>query len=82
MKINNEDFSSLKTAILGVIGNRNAVELAAGYKAQGLSDKRFRWDLLWAVPNIVRQPIFDRMYKYAHDEHIDTALRRIVKEIS
>jgi len=82
MKINNEDYAALKNAISGALGNCKVADVAANYERVGLSEKRLRWDLLWSVQNIVRQPIFDRIYKYAHDDHVDTALRRIVKEIS
>ena len=82
MKINPQDYDDLKTAIVDIVGNRKVADIWANYQANGLSEMRFRWDLVWSVPNIVRHPIFDRMYKYAHDSHVDTALRRIVKEIS
>lgn len=41
-------------------------------------NKRFRWDLLWMADGTTRRAWFDRVYKYAHDEHVDTALRSIV----
>ncbi|HTS05545.1 MAG TPA: hypothetical protein VMP68_08175 [Candidatus Eisenbacteria bacterium] len=82
MKINQQDYNDLKNAIVGVVGNRKVSDIWANYQANGLSELRFRWDLVWHIQNIVRQPIFDRIYKYAHDSHVDTALRRIVKEIS
>ena len=81
MKITPQDYADLKAAIVGIFGNRKLADIAAMYKDNGLSEKRFRWDLLYSVQSVVRQPIFDRMYKYANDTHIDTALRRIVKEI-
>ena len=82
MKINPQDYDDLKTAIVDIVGNRKVADIWANYQANGLSEMRFRWDLVWHVQNIVRQPIFDRMYKYANNSHVDTALRRIVKEIS
>lgn len=57
------------------------------YKAAGLSDKRYRWDLFFYAekkrnPN---QPdsqwVCDVLYTYLNDNHIDTALRSIVKPL-
>jgi hypothetical protein len=49
------------------------------YAAAGHSDKRYRWDLFrhagligWCC---------DELYSYLNDEHIDTALRSIVKPL-
>lgn len=43
-------------------------------------DKRYRWDLFYANP--ASAPFAcDVLYKYSHDEHIDTALRSIVKPL-
>ena len=50
------------------------------YQSAGLSDKRFRWDLANAAGLI---PFFcDTLYQYMNDEHIDTALRSIVKPLA
>jgi hypothetical protein len=37
---------------------------------------------LWAIPANIRIPLLDEVYKYANDTHLDTALRRIMTEIS
>lgn len=42
--------------------------------------KRLRWDLLWSVPGKDRKGWFDEVYSYCDDTHIDTALRRYMKE--
>lgn len=47
------------------------------YKVDGLSDMRFRWDCL----HISRFDVCS-LYAYLNDSHIDTALKRIVKELS
>lgn len=43
-------------------------------------DKRYRWDLLWAVhgsmPDVLRKELHE-----LRDTHIDTALRRIVAQL-
>lgn len=55
------------------------------YQREGLSFKRFRWDMLY----LARVKIGDNagmghgdvpLYEYMNDDHIDTALRRIVTE--
>ena len=46
------------------------------YKERGLSDMRFRWDILhWSGADI------SGFYKYLSDDHIDTALRKIADEL-
>ena len=42
------------------------------YTAAGLSDERWRWDLLWSSGFDTR-----KFYSYLKDSHIDTALRQI-----
>lgn len=54
-------------------------ELRSQYKAQGLSDKRYRWDLTY-LSNSTRF-ICDVLYEYMDDNHLDTALRKIVKPL-
>lgn len=55
------------------------------YQDQGLSEERFRWDILWRAlkdagirighaHNDDELPLYD----YLNDDHIDTALRKIV----
>lgn len=43
--------------------------------------KRYRWDLLYASQEATRF-VCDVLYKYSHDEHIDTALRSLVKPLA
>lgn len=42
--------------------------------------KRFRQDLVYSIPFSERDLWFTEVYKYANDDHIDTALRKITKE--
>lgn len=40
---------------------------------------RYRWDLVWLAPTSERNPLFSDMYAdNLTDNHIDTALKRIV----
>ena len=41
-------------------------------------EKRLRWDLFYSATRAVGFPNF---YSYLNDDHIDTALRAIMKEI-
>lgn len=46
------------------------------YKAAGHSDKRYRWDL--AYYSGLTQFICETLYTYLNDDHIDTALRKLI----
>jgi len=43
-------------------------------------EKRLRWDALWASK--ITQWLSDTVYKYANDDHVDTALKQIMKELA
>jgi hypothetical protein len=90
MKIQSEHYAQLESAIRRVQSEHPAAT-AQSYLDQGLTVKRFRWDLLWAA---VRKGyikigeernratydgpgVYLPLYDYANDDHIDTALRRI-----
>ena len=88
MKITTEHYEQMKTAIASL--DREAVNkhaeavLSEGkFKDYG---KRMRWDLLHASKLSSRSAdnfnfVCDVLYKYANDEHIDTALKNIVREL-
>lgn len=45
-------------------------------------NKRYRWDMIWVADQGQRRTLFDAMYHAGlNDDHIDTALRRIVPEL-
>lgn len=69
MKIKPEHYEHLKTAILA---NPHAPTLPS-YIARGLTEKRWRWDLLYLAK--LSPWISSNLYPYANDDHIDTALR-------
>ena len=79
MKMRKDDFEALRGLIRAhPLGTHKQV-----YLDRGLSQTRFVFDHLWAIPNGPRQEWFDRgIYTYLDDTHIETALRRIVKELS
>lgn len=43
-------------------------------------EKRLRWDCLWSVG--LSRYLSDNIYSYANDDHIDTALKKIMKELN
>ena len=49
------------------------------YTLDGLSETRFIWDLFWASG--LSKFACDVLYEYMHDDHLHSALRRIVKEV-
>ena len=52
------------------------------YEAVQDIDRRFRWDILWALPRDVRQPFFDAAKKLGgNDNHIDSLLKSLVAEL-
>lgn len=77
MKIRPEDYEKLRaaTARLDTAENRAAYRAGRFPRSELTKDvnKRYRWDLLYGSGLDLRE-----MYSYLSDEHIDTALRRIV----
>ena len=47
---------------------------------QGHSDMRYRWDCLWTSKQ--SRWVCDNLYPYINDDHIDTALRRIIPNLN
>lgn len=77
MKMLPEHFDELKMLIECI----DTPDRRVMYEAFGITydSTRYRWDCVWAVPREARTPLFDRIYAYADDTHIDTALKRIIK---
>lgn len=73
MKITKEHCDYIRAAIC----NSGKALYLQDYIKRGLSEKRWRWDCLWAAG--ISQWISDNIYTYANDEHIDTALNFILK---
>jgi hypothetical protein len=71
MKMTSEDYENLKLEIIDTL-NENP-QMWAEYKKIGLSHKRYRWDLLWLSGFDITS-----LYHYLNDDHIDTALRRLL----
>jgi hypothetical protein len=71
MKMKPTDFAALTTACNAVLAKHPQAK--SQYETFGFSHKRFRWDVL-------SQSGFatNSLYSYLSDDHIDTALRRII----
>jgi len=77
MKIKPEHYSYIKHAIDALPKDK-----VAQHKAKELGKdkaKRFRWDLFHAAR--LSRFASDELYGYLNDDHIDTALKGIVKEL-
>lgn len=71
MKIQQEHVEFIDNAIRDF----NTVEAKQHYVSQGLSAKRYRWDLLYKAG--LSKWLCDNIYPYANDDHIDTVLRSL-----
>lgn len=79
MKIKPEHFKILKDACEIVIAKHP--DTYAQYQAEGLSNMRFNWDVLHAscIEGVSGNAwICRNLYDYLNDEHINTALARIL----
>lgn len=78
MKIKPEHIAKLREYLAPFL-NKDTED---GYREQGLSDKRYRWDALWSAcrhtPSL--NDVIREIYEYANDDHIDTVLRMLAKE--
>lgn len=76
MKISKEHLEHLRTHIAPL----DLPERRAAYASAGLSDVRYRWDLLWAAK--LGPFVCGTLYKAGLDDsHIDTALRNIIPAV-
>lgn len=83
MKIEPHDYKILFDAIQTV--RRNNPEMTLDYYILNNLGKdhakRWRWDLLYAAKKFLPDHfVCDVLYKYMDDTHIDTALKKIIKE--
>ena len=92
MKMTNEHFEQLSALIVEraeSVAKRNdktVKQFLAEYRDQVApvandADMRVRWDLVWSIPFKTRSELFDQLYKYLNNDHIDTALRKIYNSL-
>jgi hypothetical protein len=77
MKIKKEHYQFLKDKMKKIVDQYPSAKSV--YKKQGLSDMRYRWDVLHATNN--NQFVCDTLYQYLNDNHIDTALKNIIADL-
>jgi hypothetical protein len=75
MKMLNEDFEALASAIRK--SQLFTQDMQTEYRLRGFSEERFRWDCLHMSGYKTVH-----LYAYLNDTNIDTALQRIVSELS
>lgn len=86
MKIKPEHYEYMRAAIASLVEVKGEPVLREHYELLKTDDrvrdvgKRFRWDLQYAAK--ISAWVCDNIYPYAEDDHIDTAMRRIVKELN
>ena len=77
MKITPRDFQVVKTmlerSIVDTPANREA------YIKAGLSSKRYRWDCFRLSGGI--SFLCNELYAYMNDDHMDTALRKLIPDL-
>lgn len=82
MKIKSEHIDHLRVKFTGFM-QRNPDECsrvrAALAPYDGDIDKRMRWDMLRAAVGF--EWVSDNLYTYANDDHIDTVLRMLQREL-
>jgi|TARA_R110000803_G_scaffold107781_2_gene175929 hypothetical protein len=78
MRVTKKDFDDLNNTVVTALKamGKTIPELTKLYKDKGLSMYRMRWDILWCKG-------IDKTWRQAwckpyNDEHIDTALRKII----
>lgn len=90
MKITKEHQDKLRTIITNLLKDKGTHTISKHYKliqeSTNVKDKelRFNWDVLWACKNVYNVEVrtwMDEVYSYADDKHIDTLLRKLVKEL-
>lgn len=79
MKLKPEHYAHIRDSIKAAVEKHNLPKEEVYTVQNNLSSKRYRWDLLWAAKLSVW--ISDNIYSYANDDHIDTALRNIIREL-
>lgn len=78
MKIKPEHYEHLRDTLTGIV-DRNRAQVEEYFSRDTMTPMRKRWDLLHAAR--LSPWISSTLYPYMNDDHLDTALRRIVSEL-
>ena len=76
MKMKPEDYNKLEISIIKALMDSGQ---NLRHMAKTRSEKRLRWDLTYINPDTNK--LICGMYDYLNDNHIDTALKSIVKNL-
>jgi hypothetical protein len=76
LKIKPEHYELLKKVFEA---GKALVPSKEAYREAGMSDKRWRWDAMWAGKKVAGELPWGELYKYLNDDHIDSALRQIAE---
>jgi hypothetical protein len=79
MKVTNEHYAVIKSAIEENIAAEKAHEQLGAYNQYGLSHRRFVFDVSYYAR--LSRFISDTIYEYANDDHLYTALTKAVDEL-
>lgn len=84
MKIKDSHYNFLKEKITNIGVETILLHRKSLYNDQRIKDlnKRVRWDCFWIAARTNREELDKlELYSYLNDDHIDTALKKIMKEI-
>ena len=88
MRIKKDQYDYMRRAIQQLDTDRDLLAHAKQYERDGLTPKRFRWDCChgtaltkWICDNVYRDGM-NGDYTGADDTHIDTALRKIMRDLA
>lgn len=83
MKMTVEDYNKVKTEFIKVMPT---IKLRKPYKEMEPGDqKQYRFRVLFATlfdPDDINTLHLNKLYTYLDDNHVDTALRKILREVS
>ena len=86
MKASWELQNHFKTSILLALDQQTNLpsQMALAYRAQGMSYRRFYWDMFHLVPASKKTELFDECYRNEelNDDNIDTILKKVMKDIN
>lgn len=81
MKITQAHFDELKKLISDQWTPEQLRNRWRQYQEVRLTATRYLFDLFYMIPTGPRTRWIDEVYKYADDSHLETALRRAVREL-
>ena len=81
MKITQEHYDYIKNAIAPFVSDIDAMkEIISNDSRVKDAEKRLRWDFTYKAK--LSTWMCDNLYSYMNDNHIDTALKSIMKELT